>query len=328
MATLFELQMAFTGPDNRATAAALRDYQLFDGEPVAMLIDNKRQDTPGPGWLEEATRKATLGWSAWFGGRPGPIGRDGAPGLPQGPYGLIKEEYGAIKLVLRPWTPSMADFIDLLAAVPFYQASTFTLHPKWFNPGNLRVKQPFIRMNSAHHPHGFAAALRGPGHQAMCSPRWLEQGPWKVWRRNDITIVQFHDLNADEDTAFHQAEPGWHRFGRTDEGGLLPADAVELKGSTYVIPDRMLRIDVRGELSPKDLSDLASWRVRRTKHPVERIRLVFPTHELAEMHLYQCWIRSLECCYRADDEDHRIDEDYSVEPMELSWVTALGDVPL
>lgn len=318
-----ELQVAFTGPDLRAMAEALRDLDLFSGGPALLWVDGQAWERPGLDWLDR-TVDAKEGWSAWFGARPGPLDAIGLPTAPTGPYGLVQQAPGVIRLGVYPWEPDIADMLELVSEVPFHQASTRSIHPSWTASPTPKRTPPFLRMSPVHHPHGFAAALRGPGHLAMCSPRWLERGPWKLSKFEEISVVQFHDLAAGPDEALEQALPGWRAFGLSPEGGLFDLAAPTLGEPSYDRAEQRLRIEVFHALYPPELTAMAAWRVRPTKNRVERVRLVFATRQLAEMHIHECWMRNLECYYVLDGRERRVGHGYSVPIQKPEWVTRLG----
>ena len=62
------------------------------------------------------------------------------------------------------------------------------------------------------------------GHAQLVSRRWLEYGPWLLDRfADDVSLIQFHDLDADPATALAQALPGHRRLGDNDTGGGFAA---------------------------------------------------------------------------------------------------------
>lgn len=83
------------------------------------------------------------------------------------------------------------------------------------------------RFGDGHYGHGWGCAFKGDGHRNLVSRRWLEHGPWQLVRgANDVSLVLFHDLNADPATALEQAKPSHQRMGISPEGGYIQSSFV------------------------------------------------------------------------------------------------------
>jgi hypothetical protein len=132
-------------------------------------------------------------------------------------------------------------------------------------------------------PLGWAAAFKGAGHDRLVTRRWLETGPWKLWQGpGDVSLVQFHDLDADAEHALAEARPGHAQLGISDSGGFLQKPFVyelELEG-LYEPASRLMKVVVLG----RDLSDLEllEWAAARAEgklaggKPVDTVAFVFP----------------------------------------------------
>ncbi|MCA9678655.1 MAG: hypothetical protein KC464_26745, partial [Myxococcales bacterium] len=114
---------------------------------------------------------------------------------------------------------------------------------------------------------GWGCMLVGErGHAQLVSRRWLDHGPWLLHRfADDISLIQFHDLDADPATALAQALPGHRRLGDNDMGGWLRSSYTpkyETKG-LYVASDQTLRIVVApGRLiSEREMLDACAERL-------------------------------------------------------------------
>ena len=88
--------------------------------------------------------------------------------------------------------------LRLIERLPFDVCSLGTVFPdEW-----LQLEVESYGFGRGHYAHGWGCAFRGRGHDRLVSRRWLDFGPWRVLRRpGDLTLVQFHDLNADAATA-------------------------------------------------------------------------------------------------------------------------------
>ena len=87
--------------------------------------------------------------------------------------------------------------LALIRAWPFEACITDPVHLSWLSESDYRSG------------HGWAFVLKGAGHR-LCSARIRDRGPWRILRdeEHDVTMFQFHDLDAPAEVALEQARPG------------------------------------------------------------------------------------------------------------------------
>lgn len=222
--------------------------------------------------------------------------------------------------------------VDRLAEVPFELAAMPTLHANWTaGPPHARYNPPGFGM--LHFQHGWAAALRGRGHDRLVSRRWLEYGPWRTLRAaDDTTLVQFHDLAASSADALAQAKPGHVLLGTaSDKSGYLGPDYTFSPdaSATYSPSDRALKFILAGrDPTPRELRDAAASRHYQSlgpDSPVKEVRFVFVDGELARRNLHTLWLYGHRCFLAGPHEERSLDADYTPPvPQRPLWVTDLG----
>ncbi|NJO56483.1 MAG: hypothetical protein HC834_09315 [Rhodospirillales bacterium] len=165
------------------------------------------------------------------------------------------------------------------------------------------------------------------------SRRWLEAGPWRLVRdaAADLTLLQFHDLEADEATALAQAQPGHRLAGGTDEGGFIWSDFTfeVLKPAHYDRTHRTSVVLVQDrEITPREMLEAAAAR-RIQPFPgisIDQVAFVFFDEAQARRQLRDLWLRGLECRALTPGGERRLDEDYVPEPVEVAdWVKRVQD---
>jgi hypothetical protein len=190
-----------------------------------------------------------------------------------------------------------------------------------------------------HNKHAWAVAFKGRGHDRLPSRRWLTHGPWHLLRLDDaqdITFLQFHDLDAAPDVAWWQAFRAHQRIGISDHGGyMIPP---EVGGVTppftgvYKAADRLLTV-VKADTAPQQADLLDLCRLRRTyRHdpakPIARLRVLFTDERDARRHLHELWLRELECWYfDAAGRERRLDDTYQPTRIVPEWVERVEQLP-
>jgi hypothetical protein len=215
-----------------------------------------------------------------------------------------------------------ARILKWLEGLPFSVASFGAIYSAW----DFRDNFPGPSFADLHFPLGWACAFQGLGHRRLVSRRWLEFGPWRLIRgRNDTSLVQFHDLNADSDTAFAQARPGHERMGISDSGGFLQSNYVytyPVEG-IYETEQRRLKILIHGRpVSQLEMTDACAARVNQAlgpDRPLNSIAYVFADPDEAAAHLKELWLRELECWTFTQGREVRIDVDYSPPNDRPEW---------
>lgn len=311
------IAVGLEGPDRQAIARALLERGLWEGPvPQKLMVDHeeKRADA---GWLEAWAPQAKQGVAATFRKHP--------------------KEY----LLVRPGLATLARFrfaadpekaLELLAGLPFTVASFESLYDEWDERGAERGAYSAPTFADGHFRHGWACAFKGEGHDRLVSRRWLDHGgPWRVLAGpEDTTLVQFHDIGADAETALVQAEPGHRRMGVTGEGGFLQSGYVyehPIRG-LYDAGARVLKVVVHGrDVEPREMLDYAAalrFQALGPQQPLEAVRFVFLEEARAEAHRRELWLHGLEC-WVAGAEERRLDgqDGASVNPSP-EWARRLS----
>lgn len=218
--------------------------------------------------------------------------------------------------------------LTILESIPFTLCSLGTIFPDEWGPDC----EPF-GFGGAHLEHGWGCAFRGIGHDRLVSRRWLDFGPWRAIRRpGDLTLIQFHDLDVDPDTAYAQAHPGHGRMGIADDGGFLqlPYPFAQDVSGLYATGSRTLEIVVPpgSRIDQARMQDACAVRYMHRveppkEHPIEQIAYVFLDEEDARAHCHELWLRELECWVADGNGKRRIDLDYQPTPTKPAWVLAL-----
>jgi len=218
-----------------------------------------------------------------------------------------------------------------LVNVEFEAANIDSVH-WWSNPEELGYKAP--ESSVARAPLGFGLVFRGAGHGRAMSRRWLDRGPWRVLRKpDDVTLVQFHDLDADLTTSLEQAKAG-HAFASDPDQAPLPVrdgfrpGKVPLQG-TYVAPDRQLVVSVAGRtVSRREMREAVAARFYQLLGPDKPLdNVVFSFMDQAELDraLPDLWLYGLEARLRDSSGWHRMDDKYTPPPYDKpDWVKRLG----
>jgi hypothetical protein len=305
-----------SGPDPGAIAARLAHWPWFADAPVYLEIDERERPVT-PDWREQvagATLAATADWD-----------RDAGPADAK-VVTLLQPTPARSGIVLAAAPAAFTraeEVLDLLADVPFELASFRTLWPaEW-----KKLDAPRLGFGQQHAVHGWACAFRGAGHDRLVSRRWLDHGPWRLLRgAGDLTLVQFHDLDAAAKQALAQAIPAHARMGIADTGGFIQAaptgDKVE---GLYDAETRTLEVVVAGRpVSQAEM--LAACAVRRARRadpdkPIERIAYVFVSDTDARAHCHELWLRELECWSVDGGSKRRLDVDHHPEPAPPAWVS-------
>lgn len=307
------LRVSLTGPDLRDLLARVRDSSIVaSGLPESVSVDDKDKP-PSADWIERWVPACRRDVFASFGGH----GRflDYAKDV------IIKAANPAL-----PYDPK--SILAWLEGLPFRVASFGSIHEDWYD----KPEFPIAGFGDMHEPLGWACAFRGDGHNRLVSRRWLEHGPWRLLRGdNDISLIQFHDLQADAETAFKQAQPGHLRMGISDTGGFLQSGYVyshKIDG-LYDPDERRLRILIHGRgVSQLEMLDACAARhdqILGPERPLLAIAYVFADEGEARAHLHELWLRELECRAVIDGREVRLDADYNPKPVKPDWVRAMDE---
>jgi hypothetical protein len=229
-----------------------------------------------------------------------------------------------------PFAP--ASLRDLLAPLDFTVASVLLAHfYPWRHPKDY--KRPGL--GDGHFGAGSFAAFRGEdGHRRLVSRRWLDHGPWRLIRdeATDLTLVQYHDLDADEATALEQAKLGHQTMGIRPHGGFIQKRFVwgRLEPNFY---DRQRRTSIvlvhhDDPVAPRQMLEAAALKLWQPHEdtPIDQVAFVFTKEANARKHLRDLWLRGLEVRVMGTHGEVRIDDTYDPGPPEVpDWVQAVQD---
>jgi hypothetical protein len=226
-----------------------------------------------------------------------------------------------------PFSRDLDAACQFLEEAPFELASFDSLHPDWETIDEQYSAPSFSRR---HFPHGWGCAFKGAGYKNLVSRRWLEFGPWMLkLGRNDLSLVQFHALDASAREALAQAKPGHKTMGIDDEGGFLQRPYVfetTLSG-LYSPQEQILRVVVLGrELTPVELLDACAARQQGAlteNQPLRQVAYFFPRPNDARRQLHALWLRELECWTVIDGIEQRLDTAYHPSPVLPGWAGTL-----
>jgi hypothetical protein len=217
-----------------------------------------------------------------------------------------------------------------IASLPWTVISLGSMHRNWYGE---KIDYSSPGFANLHFGLGWGCAFKGEGHKRVVSRRYLEYGPWHVIRDevNDITLIQFHDLNVDALTALEQAKPGHKLMGDPYEGGFIQRDYKILNddfSGLYSPSEKMLRFIINDRSIPRaELLDACAarlWQLLGEDRPIERIGYVFVIEEEARQNLHELWLRDIECWAYIEGIETRIDQDYTPPPPQKpEWVQRL-----
>jgi hypothetical protein len=299
------LEPALSGPDTSALARALADQRLVPEKPPVDVGGSSATATANwPAALSDAS-EVILRWDD--GTTLAVLGRD------------------IVKLTYDGFEGGVTETLQSLSRLPFTIASFKTMYPTWRSEYGYRPPT----FGDLHWRHGWACAFKGDGHGRLVSRRWLDFGPWRVLRGDDdTTLIQFHDLEADAETALEQARPGHERMGVSDSGGFIQSGYVyaqDLSG-LYSPDERSLKVLVFDrEISQRELLDAAAARYYQAlgpDRPIGAVAYVFVEEEEARANLHELWLREFECWAFVDGVETRLDEGYEPKPDPPPWVRA------
>lgn len=191
---------------------------------------------------------------------------------------------------------------------------------------------PSIGFSDGHWNHGWMCAFKGKGHDRLVSRRWLDYGPWRLIRdeTHDLSIVQFHDLNADDETALAQAKPGHERMGISETGGFIQTDFVweHQSGASYDPVNQTLLYVVYGRtVSQEEMLEAAAVKLwQPLAKPVKQVAYVFMDEKAARAHLHEAWLHNVEVRTFINGAEVILTETYDPPaPKVPDWVKRLQD---
>ncbi|MGF1488153.1 MAG: hypothetical protein ACFBSE_13790 [Prochloraceae cyanobacterium] len=220
--------------------------------------------------------------------------------------------------------------MKMLAPLPWAVANFYPIHndcgwDDYIAPGFL----------DGHGGHGWACAFKLEGHAHLVSFRWLDFGPWHLLEDeiNNISFVQFHDLNADPAIALEQAKPGHRAMSIYGVGGYIGKThpfSNDLRG-IYVPETCNMRVIIPAgfEVTYTFMSDYCAARHFQAfvGKPFTTLSFVFIDAAEAEPYLHDLWLREIECFgITPQGVEVRLDEGYNPTPNKPEWVRKLEEL--
>jgi hypothetical protein len=176
-------------------------------------------------------------------------------------------------------------------------------------------------------PPGWLIAFKGEGHRYLVSQRWLDYAPVLVEKRGDMTLVQLHDLNADDQTALQQAEASWLAMGNTESGGFLPRNLKPKEGVNGIFDpeDGSMSVLVVGrDPTLRELQEACvarNFRGAADGSEIKKIVYLFSEPERAEKHIYDLWLRGIECHAFLQGKEVNLSAGYQApQPEKIPWI--------
>ena len=250
----------------------------------------------------------------------------------------LSVSWGASKRIARNRGTVVADFSD----IPLEPWRILELVAPWsfelavMPPIRAWMDDYFAPAISADHALlGWGMIVKGAGHEhSLVSRRWLEQGPWALYRgEHDTSFLQFHQLDADEPKNGLELDVVSLGQARASHDWLLsgflrPKHRYQhdIRG-VYSKEDGILRVLVNDrEVSDAELTDACAARRdggQDPDRPIRNIAYVFVERRAAEARLDALWLRGLECRTVEGGVEVRLDEGHQVARRLPPWVVEL-----
>jgi hypothetical protein len=314
-----DLFVSLEGPDRITILREVYKFKVFqDSSPPECIWVDGVEKKYVKNWMERYIPKCKSDVGLFW---------DNAEELPD--HHISYDRECVVKFHNRNFVGDANDVLTLIAPLPWTVVAFRTIHHDWFKGGEGYSAPGFANL---HFSLGWGCAFKGEGHKRLVSRRILEFGPWHLIRNeeNDITLVQFYDLNADSDTALEQAKPGHALMSKPFEGAFFQKD-FNLAGELDVLyepAERKVKVIVAGRNVPiSEMVDMAKARYGQLlgpEKPIDSVAYIFTESEAdARAHLHDLWLRELECWAFIDDLQTRIDIDYHPTPEKPEWVRQL-----
>jgi hypothetical protein len=320
---MFDLDVILSAENDFLLTALIYVSAYFDfkSSPPDYFCVDEQEHPFSEEWLEEYAKTCQQGaWLVW------------------GDDNRKRFEYqqgGGLILQLPDFAQTPEQVIERLQVYPWLTAVFLTHDP-------IEHRRPLLQDDLYNLPRTlrWGMAFKGKGHQSLPSRRYLAYGPWRILRYEpqDITLIQFHDVNADIPTVLEQAKPGHEFIGFmgehmrtvmiTQNEWDYGEDEIDTLLAYYSPSEKMLRYTVNDHsLSRRELLEACKarvWQPFGKNQPIERIAYVFTNEEDAWENLHELWLREIECWTIIDRKQVRIDEDYTPPPPQKpDWVRQL-----
>jgi hypothetical protein len=250
----------------------------------------------------------------------------------------LQRDRNQIMIKARNWglAPDEQIVRGALEHVSFAYCAGASASSEWGFSG-ARIDYSGCDFGDGHVDLGWMCGFKGDGHRSIVSRRWLEFGPWRLVRgKNDLSFVQFHDLQADDETALEQARPGHLRMGYSSVGGFIPPvftwsvlrDAAKgsIKGVYDASTETLVQVVAGRKVEPLEMLEAAAIKVRQPlEKPVRQVAYVFIDEREARAHLHELWLHGLEVRAIINGREIRLDEQHAPKPTPPDWVKRVQD---
>jgi hypothetical protein len=329
------LELSLEGPDLIEILKATSKQEPFksSGKPDELSVNRKEIKKIPENWLESYVISGIENFDASWGEL---IKNFNTVSL-NNSHSILLVLGSCIKLRITDNPPeTIKEVMEIITPLPWTIASFGIMHLDWISEERLTNDTDYPggpSIGNLQSGFGWGCAFKGEGHKRLVSKRVLDYGPWHIIRdeENDITLVQFHDIHVDSVTALEQAKPGHQIMANHWDGALIHAQfkfAGELNG-IYQPEKRKLEIVVAGrDLPVTEMVDACKARYCQylgLEKPIDNVAFIFVlSEEDARKHLFDLWLRGLECWAFIDHLPVRLDEDYTPPPPEKpEWVKRL-----
>ena len=322
MSQKVELNISFNSWETIALIKAIsQSLKPFNSRLPNIVTDGFDEDTNTQDWIEQLIPKYERSVNAYWGDifenegfinyRP----REQIVKIKISDYELIDAESVMKMLAPLPWTVAAFCRLSHQGGWKEYLGPSF---------------------GSFHFAHGWACAFKKEGHAQVVSDRWLEYGPWRFLRdeENDISFIQFHDLNADPATALEQAKPGHRAMSISGAGGYLvkpePWSTFDNYLNAVYVPetyDLRVVIPAGKQITYREMSDYCVARnFLELDVLINTLSFIFIVAEEAQTYLHDLWLREIQCFgITPEGVEIRLDTNYNPVPNPPDWVRRLEE---
>lgn len=233
---------------------------------------------------------------------------------------LSVEKPDTLRLNRQFEMPDIEQLLVWLNGLPFDVCIGGSLFADW------EAKESGGVLFPGQYPLGWMMAFKGAGYKYLFSSRWIDQAPVKVHRKDDVTLIQFHDLHASSAAALAQAKPGWELFNRSAVSGFLGGYSykkVRFDGQ-YNPDDGGLYVTVFGrEPDADELKEACYCRnfmQMQDGRSVNKIVYLFFDAVTAQKWLPELWIRGIECRTFIEGKEVILSDNYAPPSNKnISW---------
>ena len=316
-----DLEISFSSLNSKKLLYAINNLRHFADQPPTLITaitpDGFTEFEGSFDWIDKWITKSEYGFSAYWGSI-----------FKHEKFINYDNKEQTIKLKISNFELVNAQSVmEILIFLPLTIASFRRIYREG---GWKKYRAP--NFGSFHFPHGWACAFKGEGHNHLVSRRWLEYHPWHLIRdeENDISFVQFHDLDAEPAEALEQAKEGHRAMSMYGVGGYIGKThpfSNDLRG-VYLPDERNLRVVIpaRKEITYSEMSDYCAARHFQafSEGEIDLLSFVFIEGKEAQPYIKDLWLREIEVSgFTPKGKEIRLDEDYQPDYQPPQWVKKL-----